>query len=122
VWFGFGLAGFLGIVQKGGPLWVAWLVGIGTFVLGFYIPYKCWYWEICPDRLIHRRYFRRVVWPFTEIAYVGPMTGLIGTYSAARDWLEVRNVSGKMIIVQPADCEEFLLEMRKYLPRITLNR
>jgi hypothetical protein len=116
------LDSFLGIVQKGDPLWLAWVVGIAGVVFGFYIPYKLWYWETCPDRLIHQRYFRRVVWPFTEITYVGPMTGLIGTYSAVRDWLEVRNVSGKMIIVQPGDCEEFLSEMRKYLPRITLNR
>src|SRR5215475_3062148 len=87
-WFGFGLAGFLCIVQKSDPLWVAELVGIGTFLL-FLVIYRSWYWEICPDRLIHRRYFRRVVWPFTEIIYVGPMTGLIGTYPAVRDWLEV---------------------------------
>jgi hypothetical protein len=80
-WFGFGLAGFLGIVQKGDPLWLAWLVGIAGVVFGFYIADKLWYWEICPDRLIHQRYFRRVVWPFTEITYVGPMTGLIGTYA-----------------------------------------
>ena len=122
VWFGFGLSGFLGIVWNGDPLWVAWLVGVVTFVLGFYVPYKLWYWEICPNRLVHRRYFRKVVWPFTEIIYVGPLTGLMGIFPAGRDWLEVRNVSGKMIIVQPANCEDFLSEMRKYLPRITIDR
>jgi hypothetical protein len=120
-WAIIGLAGAIGELQAGHPLWVAELLGIGILLL-FFVIYRSWYWEICPDCLIHRRYFRRVVWPFTEITYVGPMTGLIGTYSAVRGWLEVRNVSGKMIIVQPANCEEFLGEMRKYLPRITLNR
>ena len=120
-WVIIGLAGAIGELQAGHPLWVAELLAIGIFLL-FFVIYRSWYWEICPDRLIHRRYFRKVVWPFTEISYVGPMTGVIGTYPAVRDWLEVRNVSGKMIIVQPANCEQFLLEMRKYLPRITLNR
>jgi hypothetical protein len=120
-WMGFGLAAAIGELQAGHPLWAAELKGIAAFLL-FYVIYRSWYWEICPDRLIHRRYFRRVIWPFTEISYVGPITGVIGSNPAVRDLLEVRNVSGKMIIVRPANCEEFLLEMRKYLPRITLSR
>lgn len=120
-WAVFGVAGSIVELQAGHSLWLAEMVGIGIFLL-FFVIYRSWYWEICPDRLIHRRYFRRVVWPFREISYVGPITGLMGRYSAVRNWLEVRHVSGEMIIVHPANCEEFLLEMRKYLPKITLNR
>lgn len=120
-WAILGLAVAIGELQSGDSLWGAELAAIGIFSM-FFVFYRSWYWEICPDRLIHRRYFRKHVWPFTEISYVGPITGVIGTYSVVRDWLEVRNVSGEMIIVRPADCEAFLLEMRKYLPKITLSR
>jgi hypothetical protein len=98
------------------------VVAAGIIVLLlFYLPYLYWYWEIRPDRLVHQRYFQRIAWPFSEITYAGPMTGKAAGNRTAKDWIEIRNLSGQRMIAQPADPQAFLEEMRRHLPQITLN-
>lgn len=80
-----------------------------------------WYWEIGDDRLIHRRYFSLTVFPFSEITYIGPMTGEAGTYTFFDKTILVRNAGGKRMLVTIGDPDAFLNEMRKHLPRITLR-
>jgi hypothetical protein len=83
--------------------------------------HSCWYWEIGNDRLIHRRYFSFTVFPFSEIIYVGPMTGEAGTYKFFEKTILVRNAGGKQILVTLGDPDAFLNEIRKHLPQITLR-
>jgi hypothetical protein len=90
-------------------------------LLLFYVPHLYWYWEILPDRLVHRSYFQRTVWPFQEITYIGPLSGKLAASKAAKNWIEIRNASGQRMIAQPADTKAFLDEMRRHLPEITLN-
>ena len=108
-----------GLIREGHPLWIGGLAGVLGF-LAFYLPHLFWYWEILPDRLIHRRYFQRVVFRFQEITYVGPMTGKAAGANAVRDWILIQT-AGQRMVAQPADPEAFLVHIRKYLPQITLN-
>src|SRR5579863_8408352 len=45
------------------------------YALVGYLFYFFQYWEIRDDCLIYRFYFRRVVFPFSNIVYAGPMKG-----------------------------------------------
>jgi len=83
--------------------------------------HSAWYWEIGGDRLIHRRYFSLIVFPFSEITYIGPMTGEAGTYKFFDKTILVRNAGGKRMLVTVGDPDAFLNEMRKHLPQITLR-
>ena len=83
--------------------------------------HSCWYWEISNDRLIHRRYFSLIVFSFSEIIYIGPMTGEAGTYKFFEKTILVRNDGGKRMLVTIDDPDAFLTEMRKHLPQITLR-
>ena len=80
-----------------------------------------WYWEISNARLIHRRYFSLIVFSFSEIIYIGPMTGEAGTYKFFEKTILVRNAGGKRMLVTIDDPDAFLTEMRKHLPQITLR-
>jgi hypothetical protein len=90
-------------------------------LLLFWVPHLYWYWEILPDRLVHRRYFQSMAWPLAEIVYVGPVTGGAAGRKATRDWIEIRNAAGQRMIAQPGNPKAFLEEMRKHLPEITLE-
>ena len=83
--------------------------------------HSCWYWEIGDDRLTQRRYFRLTVFPFSEITYIGPMTGEAGTYKFFDKTVLVRNAGGQRMLVTIGDPDVFLNEMRKHLPHITLR-
>jgi hypothetical protein len=83
--------------------------------------HSCWYWEMSNDRLIHRRYFSLTVFSFSEIIYIGPMTGEAGIYKFFEKTILVRNAGGKRMLVTIGDPDALLTEMRKHLPRITLR-
>jgi hypothetical protein len=101
--------------------WKASASGAGM-VPFYYLLYLSRSWEILPDRLIERRFFRAaVVFPFSEITYVGPMTGKAAEFKATAKWILIRNAAGQRIIVHLDDPEVFLAHMRKYLPLVTLN-
>jgi hypothetical protein len=119
-WVGFGLVLSLGQLKQGRPLWLD-LLAFFVCVLLFLSSYLFWYWEIQPERLIHRRYLTRVVFPYTEITYIGPVTGRATEHATAKTWILVRTESGQKMIVDAADPPGFLDAIRKYLPRITLN-
>jgi hypothetical protein len=78
-----------------------------------------WFWEIRPDRLLHRRYWNTVVFPFTEIAYVGPGTGPLARNPRLSHWIEVRTHGGTRMIVDTADQPAFLAAMQTRLPEAT---
>jgi hypothetical protein len=80
-----------------------------------------WYWDVLPDRLIHRRYFGQKVLLFSEITYCGPVTGNAAGLGQTRHWIEIRTADGRRMIAQPADAHAFLAAMRRYLPAVTLN-
>jgi hypothetical protein len=119
-WLALGAFLSAGLFRKGHPLWVALFCGFAATLL-FYIPHFFWYWDILPDRVVHRRYFRRSVFPFSEITYVGPLTGWAAGNNAVRNWILIRNAAGERIVATPADPEAFLANIRKHLPLITLN-
>ena len=120
IWGAFGIILASNAFREGYPLWTVCLIAV-LVALSFYVPYLFWYWEIYPDRLIHRRYFQQIIFPFSEITYVGPMTGNSASHKSVRNWILVQNTDGRSMIVQSAVPEAFLSQMRKYLPEITLN-
>jgi hypothetical protein len=79
------------------------------------------YWEIRDDCLIQRFFFRRIVFPFSEIRYVGPMKGEASNHKFFAEIALVETVNGKRMYIEAADPEAFLSDMRKHLPAITLN-
>jgi hypothetical protein len=79
------------------------------------------YWEIRDDCLIQRFFFRRIVFPFSDITYAGPMKGEGSNHKFFEKIALVETVNGKRMYVEPADPEAFLANMRKHLPAITLN-
>src|SRR5215471_20246477 len=83
--------------------------------------HSCWYWEISNDRLLHWRYFSLSAFSFSEIIYIGPMTGEAGTYKFFEKTILVRNAGGRRMLVTIDDPDAFLTEMRKHLPQITLR-
>jgi hypothetical protein len=76
------------------------------------------YWDILPDGVVSRNFWSKKKWMFTDIAYVGPPEGLAAEVSAARKWIVIRDRNGRRLVVQPADREGFLAEMRHYLPNV----
>jgi hypothetical protein len=111
-----------------------WLAVLAVVAVGLevYIEDRLSYWEIRPDRLIDRRLVRTVVLPFSEITYVGPFTGYseglkrraerLAVFKGGDFWIEVRNAKGKRKLLNPADYDGFLAEMRTHLPGITRTR
>ena len=85
------------------------------------LNHRSWYWEIGDDSVIQRRHFRRNVFPFSEITYVGPMTGTASEHKYFSKHILIRNIAGEKMFVETPQCETFLVEMRKHLPLITLN-
>jgi hypothetical protein len=121
IWLGYGVILAAGLRAKGQPLWLCALVGLIGIALLFLPPYLFWYWDIRDSYFAQRRYFSRIVMPYSKIIYVGPMSTRMHAILGARSWIEVRSADGRIIIAQPADSKAFLNEMRKHLPEITLN-
>lgn len=119
-WLAFGVVIAAGSYSRGRSPWVCALEGLLTVAI-FLPPYLFWYWDILPDSFAQRRFFVRIVMPYSEIVYVGPIEAQIKGIPAARNWIEIRNATGKRIIAQPSDPNAFLTEMRKHLPEITLS-
>jgi hypothetical protein len=90
---------------------------VAMSVAAFRLPNSWFYWEICDDCVIQRRYFGRTVFPFSDITYVGPFSGQLSRLNM----ILIRNTAGKRMIVNTDDPQAFLAEMREHLPRITLN-
>lgn len=107
-------------VRNGYSWWAGVLAAI-LFVLVSLPSWLFWYWDILPDRLIQRRYFGRTTFLFPDITYCGPVTGNLAGRLQTRDWIEIRTSSGKWMVAQPDDRAAFLNEMRKHLPKVTLN-
>ena len=106
--------------RKGYPLWAVLLSSAVVFLL-FYLPHRFWYWDLLPDKLVHRRYFRRTVFPLAEIVYIGPMTGPASGNGHVKNWILIRNAAEERMIATPADPDAFLEAARQYLPAITLQ-
>jgi len=117
-WLAFALLIAVDFSRRGYPLWEVFLAGVLSLSL-FYIGHFFWYWEILPDRLVHQRYFLKVVFPFPEITYAGPVTGPAAQHAAARKWILIQNATGRRMIANPANPEAFLSQMRERLPGIT---
>lgn len=77
------------------------------------------YWDILPDGVVFRNFWSKKKWMFTDIAYVGPPEGLAAEVSAARKWIIIRDRNARRLVVQPADREGFIAEMRQHLPKVT---
>ena len=108
------------LLRQGRPIWMVAL-GAAAVILAFYIPHLFWNWKILPDRLVQSRYFQRTVFPFSEITYIGPMTGRAARRNAVQNWILIRNTANERMIAMPANPEAFLAELRTYLPQITLH-
>jgi hypothetical protein len=119
-WIAFGLFLAFEQVKRGRPLWIDFAAFVICILL-FLPSHLFWYWEIRPDRLIHQRYLARRIFPFSEIVYIGPMTGKASDHETTRNWILVRSEGGQRMIVDTNNHEGFLSEMRKYLPSITLK-
>ncbi len=91
------------------------------YALVGYLFYFFQYWEIRDDCLIYRFYFRRTVFPFANITYVGPMKGQASGHKFFAKTVLVETVDKKRMYVTPANPEDFLANMRQHLPAITLN-
>ncbi len=81
--------------------------------------YRWQYWDILPEGVVSRNLWSKQKWLFTDIAYVGPPEGLAAEVSAARKWIIIRDNNGRRLVVQPADREGFIAEMRQHLPNVT---
>lgn len=124
---------FYAVLTAFGTLWAyfrqessLWLVFITfVFLLGMCALieriHRSRHWEIRDDCVVERRYFHRIVFPFSEIAYVGPMTGAASQFDYFNMHILIRNASGEKIIVSTPQYKTFLQEMRKRLPLTTLN-
>jgi hypothetical protein len=92
-----------------------------TYTLLSCLFYFFRYWETRNDCLIYRFFFRRIVFPFSNIAYVGPMKGEASNHKFFGRTVLVETVDGKRMYVEPADPAAFLADMRTHLPAITLQ-
>ncbi len=109
-----------GLLRRGHPVWQAVVAAVILFLAD--LPgYFFWYWQVLPDRLIQQRYWRRVELPFDEIVRVGPLTGSLATKRHLGNWVEVLNGAGQRMIVDAADRDEFLAEMRGHLTEDVMN-
>jgi hypothetical protein len=86
-----------------------------------YAFHRCWYWEVSDTALIHRRLFRRITFPFSEITYIGPMTGDGSGYTFFENTILVRTLEGKRMFIDTTDPHALVADMRQHVPRITLN-
>jgi hypothetical protein len=120
LWLGYGVIIAAGLHAKGRPPWICALAGVLAVAM-FLPPYLFWYWDIRADYFAQRRYFSRIVMPYSEIVYVGPISGRMMGKASVTKLIEIRNAAGKRIIALPSNSEAFLTEMRKHLPEITLN-
>lgn len=92
---------------------------IPAAAMGILLGYGVQYWEIFPDRLIHRNFWLKKVLLFADITCVGPVEGPLSGIAATRRWIVVRGSTGRPMVAKPADCNGFIAEMRKFLPRVT---
>lgn len=113
--------GFIGaLLYPGRSLMTSLRCGI-ICVLVWWVMYFFWYWEIRNDSLVQQHLFRRIVFPFSNITYVGPMKGAASSHKYFDKHILIETVDEKRMFAQPADPEDFLANMRKHLPLITLN-
>jgi hypothetical protein len=87
-----------------------------------YVFHKGWYWEVGETRLLHRRFLRRTTFPFSDITYVGPMTGEGSGYKFFEKTILARTAEGRRMFIDTSDPDALLRDMRQHLPGITLNR
>jgi hypothetical protein len=97
------------------------LAGGIPLALLVYVFHKGWYWEVGETRLVHRRLLRRTTFPFSDITYVGPMTGEGSEYEFFEKTILVRTAEGQRMFIDTTDPDALLAEMRQHLPGITLN-
>ncbi len=116
------LAGLTGYLRHQDPLWLI-LGGSALVLVLFWAIVKGLriHWDICEDRVVQHRFFRRTVFPLSEIVYVGPMKGQASRFDYFAQHILIENEAGKRIIVRTPRYAEFLAEMRKRLPLVTLN-
>lgn len=87
-------------------IFLAFLGMVGRVKLIF----RAVYWEVLSDRVIERHYFRRTIFPFSEIEYVGPMTGAASLFDHFNKHVLIQNISGKKMFVMTPKYESFLKE------------
>lgn len=87
----------------------------------WYLFYFFRYWEIRTDYVIQRFFFRRIVFPFPNVTYVGPMKGEASNFKYFEKTILIETADGKRMYARPADPKAFLTNMRKHLPAITLH-
>jgi len=92
-----------------------------VYALVWFAFYFYRYWEIRTDCLIQRFFFRRIVFPFSDITYVGPMKGDASNFEYFDKTILIETADGRRMYARPADPEAFLADMRKHLPAITLH-
>ena len=115
------LGGLYAYFRQGHSLWIT--LATLSFFLAIWgvVNASRAFWEIREDCVVQRQWFRRTVFPFSQIAYVGPMTGQASQYEHFAKHILIRNAAGEKMIVITAQYEAFLKEMRKHLPLVTLN-
>jgi hypothetical protein len=86
-----------------------------------YVFHRRWYWEVGDTRLVHRRFLGRTSFPFSDITYVGPMTGEGSGYEFFEKMILVRTAEGQRMFIDTVDPDALLAEMRQHLPGITLS-
>ncbi|MFT4114834.1 hypothetical protein [Silvibacterium sp.] len=118
---------FVGFVflRTGHPPYAAGLAIVVVLLL-YALPHIFWYWDVFPDRLVNRRYFSTRVFSMANIVHVAPMPGHITPRRGKGAWIEVRTragerTAGERMIVQPADADRFLAELRRYVPEAVAN-
>jgi len=101
--------------------WLTCLTCGLVYALVWYLFYFFRYWEIRTDYVIQRFFFRRIVFPFPSITYVGPMKGEASNFKYFEKTILIETADRKRMYVRPADPKAFLTNMRKHLPAITLH-
>jgi hypothetical protein len=109
--------------REGQSLWILFfvLLVLMSFAGLTKLIHRSCYWQIQEGCVIQRHYFRRIVFPFSEITYVGPMTDVAGLYEYFAEHILIENISGEQIVVNTPQREAFWAEMNKHLPLITRN-
>lgn len=73
------------------------------------------YMEVGNFGLIKRHLWRRQVYPYSEITYVGPPTGKRAIWYWADRLVEVRSSAQKPSIFMPAETKSFLADLHNHL-------
>ena len=101
--------------------WLTCLTCGLVYALVWYLFYFFRYWEIRADYVIQLFFFRRIVFPFPNITYVGSIKGEASDFKYFEKTILIETADGKRMYARPADPEAFLTNMRKHLPAITLH-